>query len=116
MSADQRCRVAKAIGKRKATGISDGFFLNKRGTTACKIDTNHDIVSIIFALHDKPGNEIDQSPYRSELEEISTMLAILQCLYNYYNITKGSIILGLDGRSHGASHGKFTPILFTKIL
>ena len=70
----------------------DGSFKHNRGTVACIIEASNNINSRIYA----PGNETEQSPYRSELGGISMMLIILQCVIKYHDITQGSIQLGLD--------------------
>ena len=57
-----------------------------RGTVACIIEANNDINPRIYAVHDTPGNKIDQSPYHSELGGISMMLFILQCVIRYHGI------------------------------
>ena len=96
-SEDQGAKVARAIQRGDATGISDGSYKNKRGTAACIIEANKDTSSRIYALHDTPGRQTDQSPYRSELSGISMMLAVIKCVLMCHKVTSGSIALGLDG-------------------
>ena len=96
VSEDQGAKVMRAIQRGDVTGISDGSYKNKRGTVACIIETNKDTSTRIYALHDTPGRQLDQSPYRSELSGISMMLAVIKCVLLCHKVTSGSIALGQD--------------------
>ena len=56
---DQGSKVAKAIQRGDATGISDGSYKNKRDIVTCIIEANRDTSSRIYALHDTPGRQRD---------------------------------------------------------
>ena len=60
------------------------------------MEENNNTESRIYAVHDTSGSDLDQSPYRSELGGISTILAILKCIIHCYNIKQGTIQLALD--------------------
>ena len=94
LSEDQGAKVARAIQRGEATGISDGSYKNRRGAAACIIEANKDTSSRIYALHDTPGRPTDQSPYISELSGISMMLAVIKCVLMCHKVTSGSIAFG----------------------
>lgn len=69
-----------------AIGISDGSFKDQRGAVACNLEANKDASSRIYVLHEAPSDSSDQPPYRSELGEISMMLAVIQCIIKCHGI------------------------------
>ena len=84
---DQRSAVSQIIITGKAKVIGDDSFKDNRGTAVCIIEANNNINSRIYAVHNTPGNRIEQSSYRSELGGISMLLLILQCVIRYHGIT-----------------------------
>ena len=59
---------------------------------------NKDVESRIHTVHDTPGKDSDQSPYRSELSSSSMVFAVIQYLITYNDNTLGTILLGLDDK------------------
>ena len=56
---DQGKDLAKVIVSGNTTGISDGYFKQRRLTEACIIESNNNMTSRIYAVPDKPGNKIN---------------------------------------------------------
>ena len=90
---DHGTTVEKIITSGNNTGISDGSFKQHRDIPSCMLEADNTIQSIIYSVHNKPGNQIDQSPYLSELQDISMMLVVIQCVISSRRIKKGSIRL-----------------------
>ena len=85
-SMDQETVVAKSITSGNATGISHGSFKQYRDIAACILEDDNNIQSGIYAIHNIPGNKLDQSLYRSELEGISMMMVLIQCIITCHRI------------------------------
>ena len=59
LSTDQGFAVAQAIITGTAMRMRDGSFKNNRGTVACIIESNYNINTRIYAVHDTPRNKTD---------------------------------------------------------
>ena len=90
--------LARGITKGTATAISDGSYKQHYGTS-CSILRGTSQSQRIISINAVPGPADSQSAYRSELAGISGSLLVLQALCNKYNLTTGSITIGLDGKS-----------------
>jgi hypothetical protein len=88
--------VALAIINGTAKAISDGSFKDSMGTSASILYGN-DPTSKITTVNGVPGNDDEQSAYRSELAGIEGTLAVVSSLCTVFDIQQGCITIGLDG-------------------
>ena len=95
---DDGIDLARGIIQGTATAISDGSYKQDYGTS-CSILRGSNSSQRIITVNMVPGPIDAQSAYRSELAGISGSLLILQALCNKYNLSTGTITIGLDGKS-----------------
>ncbi len=95
---DQGVTITQALKHREAIAVSDGSFKNEYGTAAWVIEgesSDSRMCDQVIA----PGGPQDQSPYRSELTGIYSILLMVNKLCQYYEIKDGEIELACDGLS-----------------
>jgi hypothetical protein len=103
-SPDQAAAIAIALTQHTAVAVSDGSFEegSSIGTSAfviCPSINNFERNTAALGLNQVPGALRDQSAYRSELAGIAGILVALSVICTHYNVTSGSIEIGLDGQS-----------------
>jgi hypothetical protein len=91
--------IAKAISKGTAITVSDGSYKDGRGTAAFILETSENFESKnrIVGVNAIPGEQEDQSSYRSEIGGVSGVVETVGILCNRFAITSGKIKVGLDG-------------------
>ena len=105
---DDGHNLASAIQDGTATAISDGSYKDGYGSS-CSVLRGHNRTRII-TINSVPGPTDSQSAYRSELAGISGSLLVLRAICTKYNISSGSITIGLDGKSAIESTRQDTPL------
>ena len=78
--------------------ISDGSY-KQDYRTSCSILRGSNFSQLIISVNIVPGLIDSQSAYRSKLAGISGTLLILQPFCNKYDLTTGTITIGLNGKS-----------------
>ena len=99
---DDNCEdLAEAIVAGKARAISDGSYRpeEETGTSGFIITQGKTTKNALKGCNWVPGLPHEQSPYRSELAGINGVLACLKIIVEKFNITEGSIEIGLDGEA-----------------
>jgi hypothetical protein len=97
VSLDEGHSIALEIISGTAIGVSDGSYKDNFGTSAFIFEGVHS-EGRITGRNCIPGAPEDQSAHRSEVGGIVGMAVTLKALCKLYDITTGSIILGLDGK------------------
>jgi hypothetical protein len=95
---DNGLTIVEALKNREAIAVSDGSFKTEYGTAAWVIegvDSHGRILGQVIA----PGGPSDQSPYRSELTGIYSIMIMVNRLCEFYDIKEGEIELACDGLS-----------------
>jgi hypothetical protein len=95
---DEGQLIAEAIKNGDAIAVSDGSFKDGFGTAAYVIETDYCRGRMTGKVI-TPGGLTDQSPYRSELSGILSILVLIKHLCEVHNISDGSIEVGCDGLS-----------------
>ncbi len=80
-----------------ASAVSDGSYKNDNGTSAFLLCAA-DVTNCIIGVNAVPGSPSEQSAYRSELAGVSGILLALKILCKKFDITSGSVEIGLDGQ------------------
>ena len=99
LDVDREKILIEAIKKDMALAVSDGSFKNDRGTSAAILELNYVPSSRIILMNRVPGQNKDQSPFRSELAGIISIVAYINKLAIQHKINSGSIRIGLDGEA-----------------
>jgi hypothetical protein len=91
--------IAKAISKGTAIAVSDGSYKDGRGTAGFILETSENFESKnrIVGVNSIPGEQEDQSSYRSEIGGVSGVVETVGILCNRFAIKSGDIKVGLDG-------------------
>jgi hypothetical protein len=91
--------MATAIKNGSAIAVSDGSYKDGRGTAAfiLEISGHYDRTSRIVGVNSIPGEQCDQSSYRSEIGGVSGIVETVGILCQLHSITTGAIEVGLDG-------------------
>jgi hypothetical protein len=97
--ADDGKDIAQAISRGSAIAVSDGSYKDGRGTSAfiLEISDNFDRTGRIVGVNSIPGENEDQSLYRSEIGGVSGIVETIGILCDRYSITSGAVEMGLDG-------------------
>jgi hypothetical protein len=110
VSNDNGQNLADAIQKGSAYGVSDGSYKDARGTSTFLIEGDSGKTNRILGVNKIPGDPKEQSSYRAELGGIVGILAIVDCVVQVHNITKGKIKVGLDGEQAMLNAGGDWPL------
>jgi hypothetical protein len=97
VSLDDGHSIALEIISGTAIGVSDGSYKDSFGTSAFIFEGVHS-EGCITGRNCIPGAPEDQSAHRSEVGGIVGMAVTLKALCKLYDITTGSVTLGLDGK------------------
>jgi ribonuclease HI len=87
--------LATDIQEGTASAVSDGSFKNCNGTSAFMLCLDR-IENRIIGVNAVPGAADEQSAYRSELAGVSGIIHTLKLLCKKFQITQGSVQIGLD--------------------
>jgi hypothetical protein len=90
-------KLASDIKQGTATAVSDGSYKNNNGTSAFLLCAET-VDNCIIGVNAVPGAPAEQSAYRSELAGVSGILLAIKILCKKFNITSGSVEIGLDGQ------------------
>jgi hypothetical protein len=94
---DEGRAVALAIQDRTAYAVSDGSFKQRRGTSAFLLEGPDREQGRLIGLNEIRATPEDQSAYRSKLEGILGVLAVVDCLCRLHQVTSGLIHCRLNG-------------------
>jgi hypothetical protein len=94
---DEGRQLAQSIQQQTAIAVSDGSYADDVGTAGFLLHQEGDRSQAVVGVNLVPGNANEQSAYRAELAGIVGILVTLQIVCTFYNITEGSISIGLDG-------------------
>jgi hypothetical protein len=95
---DDGAILALAISQGDAIAVSDGSYQDTYGTASWVLEGTNSTGRILGDVV-VPGNEHDQTAYRSELTGIYAILLTVSKLCQYYKINRGAMELGCDGKS-----------------
>jgi hypothetical protein len=95
---DDGAILALAIIQGDAIAVSDGSYQDTYGTASWVLEGANSTGRLLGDVV-VPGNERDQSAYRSELTKIYAILLTVSKLCQYYKINRGAMELGCDGKS-----------------
>ena len=98
LPADNCKLIASGIEAGTARAVCDGSFDPKDslGTAAFVMVANKKDSNGLTGANWSPGTKEDQTPYRSELTGVDSILAVLAILVRHYNIKKGAITIAFD--------------------
>jgi hypothetical protein len=94
---DDDAEIADALQEGTAAAVSNGSFKDAQGASAFIIEGSSSNGRLV-GVNIMQGEEESQSPCRSKLGGVAGVLEALHCTCVAHSVTKGHVVVGLDGK------------------